>query len=73
MMEKYFKGAILLTFNNEPINSEQDLVKALNNAHKMRLVTAHCEFAIINYNALHHTEVSLMLYYDQLNVISKYL
>lgn len=67
------KQAILLTFNNEPIRDEHDLVQAITNARKTGQLTALCEFSTINYHALHPTEGSLMLSYDQLNVIAKHL
>jgi dUTP pyrophosphatase len=67
------KRALLLSFNNEPIHSNHDLIAAINNARANSLATAQCEFATTTHHALHPTEGSLMLYYDQLNVIAKHL
>jgi hypothetical protein len=67
------KCGILISCNNTPITTEQDLVQAIQQAKQQQLHTAHCEFATVQYQPLHPVEGSLMSYYDQLNVIAKHL
>jgi hypothetical protein len=67
------KRAILLSFNGKPIISQETLQQEVLHACQQGLLQATCEFATVSRHAQHPQEGSLMLHYDQLNVIAKHL
>lgn len=67
------RRSILLSFNNTNITCQQDLITAISKAKEAKLLSVPCEFAIIKYQAIHPAQGSLMLTYDQLNIIGKHL
>jgi hypothetical protein len=67
------KRVILLKLGNHHITKE-DHVRAAVQDHRERLqTTAILSFATVQHHGIHPTEGSLMLYYNQLNVIAKHL
>ena len=67
------RRAILLTVNNTPVPTADALKAIIVAARKQGLLQITCEFATIGTHALHPTEGSLHLFYDQMNVIAKHL
>lgn len=63
----------LLSIDNKPIKSITDVTTAIAQARKDKRQIVHCHFATVAYQPLHPIEGSLMLYYDQLNVIVQHL
>jgi hypothetical protein len=67
------KQALLLTMYNKPVSSLAELQATIAEAHSKQLLKINLVFATISSPAIHPTEGSLDLYYDQLNVIGKHL
>jgi len=67
------KRGILLNINNKPVASSADVTAYIQQAKAQKLTHIRCKFATLQYQPLHPHEGSLMLYYDQLNVIAKHL
>jgi len=67
------RRALLLTVDNTPVSTVEDLQAAITQARQQQRIKLTCEFATITSPASHPTEGSLHLYYDQLNVIGKHL
>jgi len=67
------KRALLLHVNNEPVASEADAIHIINTLKQQGHTEAECGFATIRQHGVHPTDGSLMLYYDQLNVIAQHL
>jgi hypothetical protein len=67
------RRSIILSFNNQPITSQADLESYIKRARDNNETKARMQFATVQYQPLHPTEGSLMLYYDQMNVVAKHL
>jgi hypothetical protein len=67
------KRAILLSISGHPITTIEDAEKTIAMLRHQGTKQAICRFATIGYHGTHPTEGSLMLYYDQLNVIAQHL
>jgi dUTP pyrophosphatase len=67
------KRALLLTVDNKPVSSLAELQVTITEARSKQLLKINLVFATISSPAIHPTEGSLHLYYDQLNVIGKHL
>lgn len=67
------KCATLLKINGHSIKNTGDVREVVQNLRLQGTSTATWTFTMVQYHGLHPTEGSLMLYYDQLNVIAKYL
>lgn len=50
-----------------------DLVQAVQQAHKEKLLYVKCKIATVQYQPLHPLEGSLMLYHDQMHVVAQHL
>jgi hypothetical protein len=67
------KCALLLTVDNKPVSSLAELQTTIAEARSKQLLELNLVFATISSPAIHPTEGSLHLYYDQLNIIGKHL
>jgi hypothetical protein len=67
------KRGSLLQIDNTSIASIDDAKRAIAAAKDKQQDNITCHFATVAYQPLHPTEGSLMLYYDQLNIIAKHL
>jgi hypothetical protein len=62
--------ATLLSIYRWAITNEEDIKEARKYTRHIRSTSWSWEFATVQYHPLHPSEGSLMLYYDQLNVIA---
>jgi hypothetical protein len=67
------KWAILMSINGNTITTKEDAANTIALLRQQGLKHATCQFATVGYHGIHPTEGSLMLYYDQLNVIEQHL
>jgi hypothetical protein len=67
------KRGMLLRVDETSAANHEDVLKAIIQARNNGQEIIKCEFAITEYQPLHPVEGSLMLYYDQLNAISKHM
>jgi dUTP pyrophosphatase len=67
------KRAILLKVGNKHITNEEQVHQTVQDARQQQLPTIPLVFATVQYHGIHPMEGSLMLYYDQLNVIRQHL
>lgn len=67
------KQAILLAMNAWPITCEKDVMEAIKHVKQNSVTVIQCYFATVQHHGIHQVEGSLMLYYDQLNVIGQHM
>jgi hypothetical protein len=67
------RRSIILQFNGKPVASEDDIKNYVALAQNDKLSQVTITFATVQPQPLHPTEGSLMLYYDQMNVIAAHL
>ncbi len=66
------KRAILIRVNHQPVATIEQLQQAVQKLREQR-ETAQLTFATVKHHGTHPVEGSLMLYYDQLNIIGQHL
>jgi hypothetical protein len=67
------KWAILLKVGDKHITNEEQVCQAVQDARQQQLPTIPLVFATVQYHGIHLMKGSLMLYYDQLNVIGQHI
>ncbi len=67
------KRAVIIAVDDNPVAHEEDIKKYISMARQKQADTIMVKFATPQPQPLHPTEGSLMLYYDQMNIIANHL
>lgn len=67
------RRGIILTMHKLPIACYTDLAQAIQQACKEKVLYVQCKIVTDQYQLLHPSEGSLMLYHDQMHVVTQHL